>query len=143
MSLPGVLFVAVLAGDVGSAVHLHARAPAATPCAPGMPPCRHRPPPAHGLLRLRGGQEAAQSPLAPSQAQIANALAALGPAARSVPPSLQRAVRDGRVGLSMIDRFVQWHKRLPRSLRWLLQIGSLRNVRLSFFVQCACACACA
>lgn len=83
-------------------------------------------PHAHGLLRLRGGT-AVSSGVIPSDRSIREALSAAGPVAKSIPPALLRAVRDGRVGLEVIGRFAEWHQRLPRCLRWLLQIEMFRQ----------------
>jgi len=92
------------------------------------PPFRHLPEP---LVRLRGGSShdhpAPFSLLSPPESEITEALAAAGPAGKKVPLSVLRAVRDGRVGLEIVGRFVAAHKRLPRSLRWILQIETFRQ----------------
>ena len=49
-------------------------------------------------------------------------LASAGKYQKRVPKGLLRAVRDGRVGLEVVTRFIIWYKRMPRSLRWLLQV---------------------
>lgn len=85
--------------------------------------------PSGGLLRLRGGgaDGAASSAAIPSEWAVRRVLSGAGTVAKSIPPALLRAVRDGRVGLEIIDRFVTWHQQLPRCLRWLLQIEIVRQ----------------
>ena len=82
-------------------------------------------PPAHHL-RLRGGSEPAPtSGPTPSEPQIRSTLTALGGV--HVPSSLVDAVRDGRAGLELVERFGQWHGRLPRSMRWVLYLKPFRE----------------
>jgi len=94
------------------------------------PPRGHSLPWGGGELRLRGGagaDGAGSSDVIPSEWTIRSALSAAGPVAKSVPPALLRAVRDGRVGLEVVARFVEWHQRLPRCLRWVLQVETFRQ----------------
>ena len=79
-------------------------------------------------LRLRGGQADTPNGMSePSEWEIRNMLGAAGPVAKRIPRSLVDAVREGRADLEVISRFVHWHKGLPLSLRWILQVKPFRQ----------------